>query len=56
MTNYKTKKAGRNPRIALWPENLGKNHFFYNFSLLKWEKFTIANNTVFSSSRVFISY
>ena len=22
MTNYKTKKAGGNPRIALWPENL----------------------------------
>ena len=25
MTNYKIKKAGGNPRIALWPENLGKN-------------------------------
>ena len=25
MTNYKTKKAAEDPRIALWPENLGKN-------------------------------
>ena len=36
MTNYKSKKAGGNPRIALWPEKLGKNQnvffpiLFYN--------------------------
>ena len=41
MTNYKTKKDGRNPRIASWPENLRKNQnvFFSNFVLLKWEQF-----------------
>ena len=36
MTNYKTKKAGGNPRVALWPENLGKNQnvfFFQVFSI-----------------------
>ena len=36
MSNYKTKKAGRNPRVALWPENLGKNQnvfFFQVFSI-----------------------
>ena len=58
MTNYKTKRAGGNRRIALWPENLGKNQnvFFSNFVLLKWEQFTVVNDTVFSSSRVFSSY
>ena len=58
MPNYKTKKAIENPRTALWSENSGKNQnvFFSNFVLLKWEQFTVVNNTVFSSSREFSSY
>ena len=40
MTNYKSKKAGGNPRIALWPEKLGKNQnvffpiLFYNMGTI----------------------
>ena len=58
MANYKTKIARENPRTALWPENQGKNQnvFFFNFVLLKWEQFTVVNDTVFSFSRVFSSY
>ena len=36
MTNYKTKRAGGNRRIALWPENLGKNqNVFFQFCSVK---------------------
>ena len=46
ITNYKTEKTGVNPTItALWPENLGENHFLKNFVLLKWEQFTVVNIT-----------
>ena len=50
MTNCKTKKAGGNRRIALWPENLGKmqNIFFFSFVLLKWEQFTVVNYILYN--------
>ena len=42
MTNYKSKKAGGNPRIALWPEMLGKNqNVFFQFCSIMWEQFTV---------------
>ena len=60
MTNYKSKKAGGNPRIALWPEKLGKNQnvffpiLFYNVgtiycaSLQVEEKMNNNNNSIYS--------